>query len=58
MNSELLSRIAETLYWTGRYVERADDTARLFPRSVVHASEAIAKRYFQYQAPVAWERGG
>ena len=29
MNSELLSRIAETLYWTGRYVERADDTARL-----------------------------
>ncbi len=29
MNSQLLSRIAETLYWTGRYVERADDTARL-----------------------------
>jgi uncharacterized alpha-E superfamily protein len=27
--SELLSRIAETIYWTGRYVERADDTARL-----------------------------
>ena len=29
MKSELLSRIAETLYWTGRYMERADDTARL-----------------------------
>jgi uncharacterized alpha-E superfamily protein len=29
VNSELLSRIAETIYWTGRYVERADDTARL-----------------------------
>lgn len=29
MNTELLSRIAETIYWTGRYVERADDTARL-----------------------------
>ncbi len=29
MNAELLSRIAETIYWTGRYVERADDTARL-----------------------------
>lgn len=29
MNAELLSRIAESLYWTGRYVERADDTARL-----------------------------
>jgi uncharacterized alpha-E superfamily protein len=29
VNDELLSRIAETLFWTGRYVERADDTARL-----------------------------
>jgi uncharacterized alpha-E superfamily protein len=29
VKSELLSRIAETLYWTGRYMERADDTARL-----------------------------
>ena len=29
MNKELLSRMAETLFWTGRYVERADDTARL-----------------------------
>jgi uncharacterized alpha-E superfamily protein len=29
VNSGLLSRIAETLFWTGRYVERADDTARL-----------------------------
>jgi uncharacterized alpha-E superfamily protein len=25
----LLSRIAETLFWTGRYIERADDTARV-----------------------------
>jgi uncharacterized alpha-E superfamily protein len=24
----------------------------------VRASEAISKRYFQYQSPVAWERGG
>jgi uncharacterized alpha-E superfamily protein len=29
VNDELLSRIAETLFWIGRYVERADDTARL-----------------------------
>jgi uncharacterized alpha-E superfamily protein len=29
VNADLLSRIAETIYWTGRYVERADDTARL-----------------------------
>ena len=25
----MLSRIAESLFWIGRYVERADDTARL-----------------------------
>lgn len=25
----LLSRVAETLYWMGRYVERAEDTARM-----------------------------
>ena len=29
MTSGLLSRIAETLFWIGRYVERADDTARI-----------------------------
>jgi uncharacterized alpha-E superfamily protein len=29
VNEDLLSRIAETLFWTGRYIERADDTARL-----------------------------
>jgi uncharacterized alpha-E superfamily protein len=29
MTAGLLSRIAETLFWTGRYVERADDTARM-----------------------------
>jgi hypothetical protein len=29
VNDELLSRLAENLFWTGRYVERADDTARL-----------------------------
>ena len=29
MNAELLSRIAETIYWTGRYVERAEGTARI-----------------------------
>ncbi|MDQ1499229.1 MAG: hypothetical protein QOI86_2569, partial [Actinomycetota bacterium] len=25
----MLSRIAEALFWIGRYVERADDTARI-----------------------------
>ena len=35
----LLSRIAETLYWTGRYVERADDTARTLDVYVHHMLE-------------------
>ena len=34
MTRPLLSRIAETLYWIGRYIERADDTARLLDVSV------------------------
>ena len=25
----MLSRIAESLYWIGRYLERAEDTARI-----------------------------
>jgi uncharacterized alpha-E superfamily protein len=29
VNTGLLARIAETLFWIGRYVERADDTARM-----------------------------
>jgi uncharacterized alpha-E superfamily protein len=29
VRSGLLSRIAETLFWAGRYIERADDTARM-----------------------------
>ncbi len=64
MNCELLSRIAETLYWTGRYVERADDTARLIDVYVHRmlgetgpgsAEECLAALS---QAPVAWERDG
>ena len=45
MNDELLSRIAETLFWTGRYVERADDTARLvdvYVHRVLGASDRAA----------------
>ena len=29
MSRGMLSRLAEALYWIGRYVERADDTARI-----------------------------
>lgn len=32
----MLSRIAESLYWVGRYVERADDTARILDVQVQH----------------------
>ena len=31
----MLSRLAESLYWIGRYIERADDTSRIVD-SYVH----------------------
>ncbi|MGZ6869322.1 MAG: alpha-E domain-containing protein [Frankiaceae bacterium] len=34
----MLSRIAESLFWIGRYVERAEDTARLLE---VHVSTML-----------------
>ena len=33
----MLSRIAESLFWIGRYVERADDTARILDVQTQHA---------------------
>jgi uncharacterized alpha-E superfamily protein len=36
----MLSRIAETLFWIGRYVERADDTARILDVHVHRMLEA------------------
>ncbi len=44
MNSGLLSRIAETLFWIGRYVERADDTARMVDVYAVPAGLSAAQR--------------
>ncbi len=35
----MLSRIAESLYWVGRYVERAEDTARILDVHVHHVLE-------------------
>ncbi|MDP9357520.1 MAG: alpha-E domain-containing protein, partial [Chloroflexota bacterium] len=32
----MLSRIAESLYWIGRYVERAEDTARITDVNYYH----------------------
>lgn len=46
----MLSRIAESLYWVGRYVERAEDTARILDVHVLHilvdpaVDEAVACR--------------
>jgi len=41
----MLSRIAESLYWIGRYVERAEDTARLLDvahRAALEGSDLVA----------------
>jgi len=35
----MLSRIAESLFWIGRYVERAEDTARILDVHVHHLLE-------------------
>ena len=35
----MLSRIAESLYWIGRYVERAEDTARILDVHIHHLLE-------------------
>lgn len=37
--ASLLSRIAESLYWVGRYVERAEETARILDVHVHHLLE-------------------
>jgi uncharacterized alpha-E superfamily protein len=37
-DSRLLSRVAERMYWLGRYLERAEDTARLLG---VHSAAAL-----------------
>lgn len=40
MNETMLSRIAENLYWMGRYVERAENTARLLGVNYIAMAEA------------------
>ena len=36
----LLSRIADSLYWMSRYLERVDSTARLVEINLLHLLEA------------------
>ncbi len=38
----MLSRIAESLFWVGRYVERAEDTARILDVHIHHLLDAPA----------------
>ena len=39
--TEMLSRIAESLFWLARYIERAEDTARILDVNYPHAARAI-----------------
>ncbi|HEV3188118.1 MAG TPA: alpha-E domain-containing protein [Acidimicrobiales bacterium] len=39
MNRGMLARLAELIYWTGRYVERADDTSRIVDAYIHRISE-------------------
>ncbi|MFI7608266.1 alpha-E domain-containing protein [Micromonospora sp. NPDC049366] len=43
----MLSRIAESLYWIGRYVERAEDTARILD---VHVQRVLADPWTEEDA--------
>ena len=44
----MLSRIAESLFWIGRYVERADDTARILD---VHLQRLLEDPWTDEDAP-------
>lgn len=54
----MLSRIAESLYWIGRYVERAEDTARITDVNFHHtlemgsSEEAEARRRRHWEAVI------
>ena len=39
MSNSLLSRVAESIFWVGRYVERAEGTARILDVVVYQALE-------------------
>ena len=57
----LLSRIAEILYWSGRYVERAEDTARLLDVYIHNLLEAPvldeARKHGDMVPIVVWPDG-
>ena len=51
----MLSRIAESLYWIGRYVERAEDTARITDVNFHHTLEMGASAEAQVRRRRHWE---
>ncbi|CAA9587455.1 MAG: Protein containing domains DUF403 [uncultured Thermomicrobiales bacterium] len=51
----MLSRIAESLYWIGRYVERAEDTARITDVNFHHTLEMGASEEAQERRCRHWE---
>jgi len=54
----MLARNAESLYWIGRYVERADDTARILDVSCTSCSRTPPRRGHRGPHPAAGARGG
>lgn len=51
----MLSRIAESLYWIGRYVERAEDTARITDVNLHHTLEMGGSAEAQARRGRHWE---
>ncbi len=51
----MLSRIAESLYWIGRYVERAEDTARITDVNYHHTLEMGASEEAEARRCRHWE---
>lgn len=51
----MLSRMAESLYWIGRYVERAEDTARITDVNFHHTLEMGASEEAQARRRKHWE---
>ncbi len=51
----MLSRIAESLYWIGRYIERAEDTARITDVNFHHTLEMGASASAQARRGRHWE---
>jgi uncharacterized alpha-E superfamily protein len=51
----MLSRIAESLYWIGRYVERAEDTARITDVNYHHTLEMGASLEARERRRQHWE---